>query len=108
MKILLIKPPSKNMLYVDQIEEVETERGFFPPLGLMYVASYLRENSDVDIKMIDMEVDRIDPDDLPVHINNFKPDIVGIQAITYTLIDTIKTAKKIKEIDNNIKLDNII
>lgn len=104
MKILLIKPPSKNMLYVDQIEEVETERGFFPPLGLMYVASYLRENSDVDIKMIDMEVDRIDPDDLPVHINNFKPDIVGIQAITYTLIDTIKTAKKIKEIDNNIKI----
>jgi anaerobic magnesium-protoporphyrin IX monomethyl ester cyclase len=104
MNVLLIKPQSKHMLYCDLPEEVDSERGLYPPLGLMYVASHLRENSDVNVKMLDMVADNVTINDLHQYITKIKPDIVAIQSITYTIIDTIETANKIKEIDNSIKI----
>ena len=104
MNVLFIKPQSKHMLYGDLPPEVDSERGLYPPLGLMYVASYLRENSNANIKMLDMEAEKITIEDLQAYVNKTKPDVVGIQSITYTIIDTIETANKIKEIDKSIKV----
>lgn len=104
MNVLFIKPQIKSMLYGDLPEEVDSERGIYPPLGLLYVASYLRKNSDVKVNMVDMEADNISLDGLERYIEEIKPEIVGIQAITYTLIDTIQTADRIKKIDEKIKV----
>ncbi len=102
MNVLFIRPRCDNIFHVDLPAEVDDERGCFPPLGILYVASFAREFTDANVRVLDMEAENISLEDLYIYINKYKPDVVGIQAITYSLIDTIKTAEKIKEIDRNI------
>lgn len=39
MKVLLINPPFKSVIMTNTPSIVDEEQGFFPPLGIMYVAS---------------------------------------------------------------------
>ncbi len=53
-----------------------------PPLGLAYMASYLRSKATVnsyDIRIVDANVSKISNEKLIEIIKNFNPDIVGIQ-----------------------------
>ena len=102
MHILLISPPYKNLVTTTIPEEINKERGYLPPLGLLYIASYLRENSDHRITIIDSEVERLDYPDLRQRIKRLKPDLVGIQALTFTLIDALKIAEDVKDFSGSI------
>jgi len=103
MKVLLIYPPSENMITADVPEFVEEEKGFYPPLGLMYVAAYAERNTEHKIEILDTQVERMDYAGIEREIERKKPDIVGIQAMTFTLIDVILTTKIIKRVDKEIK-----
>jgi radical SAM superfamily enzyme YgiQ (UPF0313 family) len=92
------------MLYADLPPEVDQERGCYPPLGMLYVAGYARAHTSANIRILDMEADNIGLSDLDEVISKERPDVVGIQSITYTYIDTIQTARKIKEIDSAIQV----
>ena len=62
-----------------------------PPLGLAYLAAYLRKHSDIsDIVIIDKE-------DQIKGIKREKPDIIGIGAMTYEFPEAKLLANKIKE-----------
>jgi len=98
MKILLINPPTENIIESDMPKELESGMDFLPPLGLMYIASYVIENTEYQLKFIDCPLEKINYNSLADIIKNVKPDIVGITAMTFTLIDVIKTADIIKKI----------
>jgi anaerobic magnesium-protoporphyrin IX monomethyl ester cyclase len=104
MKILLINPPIKNIIESDMPKELESGMDFLPPLGLMYIAAYVKEKTNFDIKLLDCEVEKINYTNIQEKIKEEKPDVVGITTMTFTLIDVIKTAKLIKEVDPNIKI----
>ncbi len=116
MKILLINPLTENIIESDMPKELESGMDFLPPLGLMYIASYIKEKTDFEVKILDCEIEKINylpampskalqaGNDLEDKIKNINPDVVGITAMTFTLIDVIKTAKIIKKINNNIKI----
>jgi len=101
MKILLINPPIENIIESDMPKELESGMDFLPPLGLMYIAAYVKEKTNYNIEILDCGVEKIDYNNLENKIKNINPDIVGITAMTFTLIDVIKTAKIIKKINNN-------
>ena len=65
----------------------------FPPLGLIYIAGYLREKG-VAVSIYDYQVH-----DEPIEsvINNFKPDIFGITCQTSLVYSTIELSKKLKK-----------
>ena len=42
MKILLIYPPIENEISSSSLSEVDSQRGYLPPLGVLYLASYLK------------------------------------------------------------------
>lgn len=97
MKILLINPPAENEILSCNPEIIKSERGFDPPLGLLYLAGYLKKYSDHEIKIIDAQVERFDYLKLRDEIKKFSPDIIGITAMTFTLLDVLKTTEISKE-----------
>jgi anaerobic magnesium-protoporphyrin IX monomethyl ester cyclase len=72
----------------------------YPPLGLLYLAAYIREKEDIELKVIDGS--RIAYSALLSEVNSFSPDIIGIsfttQAATgaYRFINDIKDKRDIK------------
>ena len=108
MEILLIYPPNKNMITANvpllNDEFDKGEAGFYPPLGIMIVGAYAEQNTEHKIEIIDTQVEKMDYNDIEKEIKRRKPDVVGITAMTFTLIDVIMTAKVVKSVDENIKV----
>ena len=104
MKILLINPPIENIIESDMPKELESGLDFLPPLGLMYLAGYLSEKTDHQIKMIDCALENVTYEKMEKIVIEEKPMVVGITAMTFTLIDVFKTAEIIKKVDQNIKI----
>ena len=103
MKVLLINPPSSNLILTNLPEAIAQE-DIMPPLGLMYIAAYLEKYTSHQIEILDCLIEKIDYHQLKKRIEQEKPDLVGITTLTFTLIDVLKTAKIIKHIDPNIKI----
>jgi radical SAM superfamily enzyme YgiQ (UPF0313 family) len=89
MKILLINPSQHVELFPD----------VYLPLGIMYVASSLR-NAGHHVKIIDLQFDSIT--NLINELKLFSPDVVGITCTTPTFPLAEQIAKTIKEINKNI------
>ena len=71
--ILLVKPLKDRKLLVEHTH----------PLGIMYIASYIKhKNNSHRLKIIDMVVERKVYDDIRNEIKKFQPDMVGISALT--------------------------
>jgi len=103
MKVLLINPPSSNLILTNLPEAIAQE-DTMPPLGLMYLAAYLEKHTSHQVKILDCLIEKIDFRQLKERIEQEKPDLVGITTLTFTLIDVLKTAKITKQIDQNIKI----
>ncbi|HEX7503194.1 MAG TPA: radical SAM protein [Acidobacteriota bacterium] len=71
MKIVLINPYPKD-------SEGINEATIYPPIGLAYLASYLRHEGFNDIEIIDANIRRIDNERLLQHLKLVNPDIVGV------------------------------
>ncbi len=104
MKVLLINPPSKNEISSNTPPIVDEEQGFFPPLGIMYVAAYAEKHTDHQIEILDAQVEQLSYLQIEQEIRKRKPDIVGITVMTFSLIDSLSTAKIVKKVDQNIKV----
>jgi anaerobic magnesium-protoporphyrin IX monomethyl ester cyclase len=105
MKVLLINPP--NFKHIGSVlpDEVENERGFNPPLGLLYLAGYLqRESPQVEIMIIDSLAEALNYDQIKKKIEDFSPDILGVTVMSFTLLDSLEIAKATKQINPNIKV----
>jgi len=102
MRVALISPPNENTTTANIPDELEAERGFNPPLGLLYIASYLQNYSDHDVKVFDAQVERWDYDELKKELEEYMPNVVGIQTMSFTLIDALLTARIVKKLDPQI------
>ncbi len=97
MKVLLINPPRFNEILADNPAFIDEERGFNPPLGLLYLAGYLKKYSQYQVFGLDAQVEQLDYDDkFKQKIKEVDPDVVGITAMTFTLIDVLKTIDLVK------------
>lgn len=95
IKLLLIKA-TNNI--------VKSGGDITPPLGIMYLASYLSNTmrDKIQIKILDT---RLYPDTIQIvknYMENFKPNIVGISAITVEAENLLKIANLIKSVSRNI------
>lgn len=102
MKVLLIQPPLINMIMANAPEWTEND-GYYPPLGVLYVASYLEKYSDHSVEVLDAVVENIkNYEVLEERIRRINPDVVGIQMMTFTARDALLTARTVKKIDKKI------
>jgi radical SAM superfamily enzyme YgiQ (UPF0313 family) len=56
--------------------------GTTPPLGILYLAAYLREHFDVDLRLVDQRAENCSTDELARRAIEFEADIVGISLLT--------------------------
>ena len=104
MKVLLVNPPIDNMITTNIPTYVDEERGYNPPLGIMYVAAYAEQHTDHDIEILDILAEELSYSEFENEIRKRKPDVVGITAMTFTLIDVMIIARIIKSVDSDIKI----
>lgn len=90
MKLLLVRPHLEGDTYL-----------FGPPLGLMSLAAYVREKVDfsVDIRIHDV---RVEEEPLPAVLMEFRPDVVGVSAMSCEHAVMIRDIRQVKQFDANI------
>jgi anaerobic magnesium-protoporphyrin IX monomethyl ester cyclase len=103
MKVLLINPAAENTLLANNPAIIDEERGLNPPLGLLYVAAYLEKYSNHTVNVLDAQAELMDCAEIERFIRTAKPDVVGLTAMTFTLLDVLKIVGIVKGIDTNIK-----
>lgn len=71
-----------------------------PPLGLMYLAGFLRGYGGHECKIIDTRVQRLDMKE----VSNFSPEIIGISSITAEVDSLHALAQMLKEALPDVKI----
>ncbi|MEA2036097.1 MAG: radical SAM protein [Nanoarchaeota archaeon] len=93
-KVLLVNPSSRDSKGMN-------EATIYPPLGLAYLASYLREKSTIhtyEIKIIDANVLNLPNEEIIKSVRKFNPDVVGIHTNIVLGKNAAKLSKMIKTI----------
>ena len=93
IKIALIKPPQT---YADWYKR--------PVLGISYISSFLEKNG-FTAKIFDAVFNGWSEKDLVCHIETFKPDIIGITAMTHEITRAAHLAAELK---NKLKIPAVI
>jgi len=105
MRILLINPPNLDPISSVLPSALEEERGHNPPLGLLYIAGYLKEKGrNYDVRIIDGPTENLNYSQLKKKIKEFNPDIVGMTTMSFTIIDALEAAKTAKTVNSRIRV----
>ncbi len=104
MKILLINPPFDFSIQSCQPKILEEGLDFLPPLGLMSIASYIEKYTSHNVEILDAQVEQLGYEQIRLEIIKKQPDVVGVTAMTFTILDVIALAKLVKQINPEIKI----
>ncbi len=96
LRILLINPPRFGELIGKNPAIVEKHRGFNPPLGILSLAGYLEEHSSFTLELLDAQPRGYTYAQLEEILREKQADVVGITAMTFTLIDVFKTVRLVR------------
>ncbi|MDP8234619.1 MAG: radical SAM protein [Candidatus Saelkia tenebricola] len=99
VKVLLLNPPCEDMITTELPLLINKNLGNLPQLGLLYLVSSLKRHSDeIELKFLDSLEAKINYKRLSRYVKSYKPDIVGILAITHNILTVSKVVKIIKKI----------
>jgi len=88
-RVLLVKPRQNIKPY-----------SMLPPLGIMYLASYLRQQlSDIEFRIVDQTIEKVTFADLTHLMQTWRPNLVGISALSAETRGLHKTAEIAKGLD---------
>jgi len=87
-KVLLIAPP-----YLDLYGKLSKAAGRYFPLGLAYIASYLRKYGPHDVEMYEPESQGLTYDDIEEIIRKARPDVIGLTCSTPNFPRALKIAE---------------
>ena len=99
LRVLLISPPRFNELIGKNPAIVEKHRGFNPPLGILQLAGYIEKESKHLAEVIDTQPVGWDYQRLQDELLRRSFDVVGITAMTFTLIDVMLTCKVVRQVN---------
>lgn len=101
MKVLLVNPPLRRLVSANVPAFVERERGTYPPIGLLSIAAYLRERGPRGTEVLVLDAAQHDCSDgrIEEFIRREAPDIVGVQALTFTLLDSLAVVQAAKRVN---------
>ncbi|MFH0861084.1 MAG: radical SAM protein [Candidatus Altiarchaeota archaeon] len=97
MRIVLINPPFTGIY--GRYKSAARLAAVYPPLGLTYLASTVRDH---DVRILDMETERMEIPDVLEKIKKFKPDVVGVTSTTPVYQNVVEILKRIKQYDGSI------
>ena len=102
MKVCLVFPPTDHMIRTNVPSVVDDVTGCYPPLGLLYVAGAIEQTGAHSVHVVDCVAEGLDVAGLAARLRELQPDVVGIEAITFSVIDTYQAARAVKAVDPSI------
>ncbi len=90
-KVILISPP-----YIDLYGRLNKAAGRYFPLGLGYIASFLRKYGSHSVQIYEPEAQSLSHTDLEKIIRDNSPDIVGLTCSTPNFFRAIRLARAVK------------
>src|SRR3989304_6506502 len=88
MKVLLVKPPANRHAVI-------------PPIGLGYIAAYLKSKiENISIDIIDCLKEGYDDSKFSEYVYETRPNIVGISAFTMEIESALRCCEIVKEINS--------
>jgi len=103
MRVVLVNPPLQNVVPAATPEYVDKNRGYTPPMGLLYIQAAIN-NSHHHSVFLDANLNNLTHTQTAQQILNYHPDVVGIQAMTFTMPDACHLAKEIKLRSKNTRV----
>jgi radical SAM superfamily enzyme YgiQ (UPF0313 family) len=94
MNVMFIDPPSEMGTASESVLTTMPT----PNMGIIYMATYIRQKTGANIFVLDMAANKIKFKDLPDLLNNFQPSIVGISSKTFNILSAFKLSNIIKNI----------
>lgn len=93
-EVILINTP---IFLSRKAEPIEYELSHHPPLGLLYIASYLR-SSGISAKMCDVPARKFHLEDIIDEIKREEPLLVGLTALSSGVRSAVEIAREIKKV----------
>lgn len=98
VRVVLMHPPLLNILEAATPDYIDENRGHNPPMGLLYLQSAI-ENSNHESIFLDANVEGWDHKEAARQALSYDPDLIGLQAMTFTLRDAYLVAKESKRLN---------
>jgi len=99
MKIVLIRPPEINRIWVGIPNFFNDGIFLFPPLGIMQLKMYVEKHTAHEVIIYDSLIHKADYNKVVSFIRETSPQVAGISTFTHSLLDVIETAKAIKKVN---------
>ena len=104
MKVVLCNPPNSYELIGNDPVIIKEQQGVSPPLGILYIAAYLKSTGRYEISVIDAQAEDLTHQQVGERVHQLNPDVVGITAMTFTLIDVKMVMEEIRKRVPNIPI----
>ena len=104
MKILFLVPPETVSIESSVPKALEGGKGYYPKLGLMYVAAWYERATGNTPVFIDCPPEGINEQELTRRVRKIQPDMVAMSIMTFNLLDALHTAGVLKQEHPNIKI----
>lgn len=98
MKVVLVVPPQENFIEAYSSYKLDKDREVRPHLGILYIASALRETLGLNPVIIDCLAEDLNHKKLEDRLSGENPDVVGVTVSTFNLLDCIEVAESTKKI----------
>jgi len=104
MKILFLVPPETISLESSVPKALEGGKGYYPKLGLLYVAAYYERETGNRPVFIDCPPENVSQEELSRRVKEIQPDMVAMSIMTFNLLDALHTARILKRDHPNLKI----
>ena len=108
MRILLIFPPDENITLTSQPLFVVGSKGALPPLGLVYLATSIRDSTDHDVKILDCQLHANPREAVFNEVLSYRPHVVGISITTHVLRDSMGVIRTVRSAAGRLKNEVVL
>jgi len=98
LKIVLVYPPTRGGVRSLFTFHKNDGIGPKPPLGILILATYLKQQGFTDVHCFDTQLDELTPRQTAEQVAAMRPDVVGLSAWTDFWFPTWETARLLREL----------
>ncbi|MBN1335519.1 MAG: B12-binding domain-containing radical SAM protein [Deltaproteobacteria bacterium] len=96
MRVLLVRPPAVHSVEHEVPEAVKAEATAYPPLGLLHLATWIRDRGRHEVAVLDAQAEGLDAPAVADRVRRYAPDVVGISAFTVYLVDLVAVVEAVR------------
>jgi radical SAM superfamily enzyme YgiQ (UPF0313 family) len=96
MRILLVWPSQPHIISPPHMKVIQEGLGYLPPIGLICLATWLRERSEHQAEVLDALLEGMSPEEVARHAVATGAQAVGLSGMTHTWMDCLLLARAIR------------